>query len=112
MKVFGVEPALSAVLSGGTAGPHPLQGIGAGFIPPILNREVLDGVIQVTRDKAFAYARRSAREEGIFIGISSGASLAAVAQKLPELPTRARVLTFSYDSGERYLSVEGLFTDA
>jgi cysteine synthase A len=109
MKAFAVEPALSPVLSGGSPGPHPLQGIGAGFVPAILKRELLDGVIQVTKEEAFTYTARAAREEGIFVGISSGASLAAVAKKLPELPPKSRILTFNYDTGERYLSIEGLF---
>ncbi len=109
LKVFAVEPALSPVISGGAPGPHPIQGIGAGFIPKNLHTGVLDGVIQVTKDEAFAYAVRAAKEEGIFGGISSGASLAAVAKKLPELPAKSRVLTFNYDTGERYLSIEGLF---
>lgn len=109
LKVFAVEPAKSPVISGGEPSPHRLQGIGAGFIPENLHRDLLDGVIQVTEEDAFAYAQRAAREEGIFLGVSSGASLAAVAQKLPELPEGARVLTFCYDTGERYLSVEGLF---
>jgi cysteine synthase A len=109
LKVFAVEPALSPVLSGGKPGPHPLQGIGAGFVPAILKKELLDGVIQVEKDEAFSYAQRAAREEGLLIGVSSGASLAAVAKKLPELPKGSRVLTFCYDTGERYLSIEGLF---
>jgi cysteine synthase A len=109
LKVFAVEPAASPILSGGEPGPHPLQGLGANFIPKILNRDLLDGVITVTKEEAFAYAQRSAREEGIFVGISSGASLAAVARKLQELPPKSRVLTFCYDTGERYLSIEGLF---
>ncbi|WP_375418258.1 cysteine synthase A [uncultured Hymenobacter sp.] len=109
MQTFAVEPELSPVLSGGAPGPHPLQGIGAGFIPDNLHREVLDGVIQVSRDAAYDYTRRAAREEGILMGVSSGASLAAVAQKLPDVPQGGRVLTFCYDTGERYLSVEGLF---
>ena len=109
LKVFAVEPAASPILSGGQPGPHPLQGIGANFIPKNLHREVLDGVITVSKDEAFEYTQRAAREEGIFAGISTGASLAAVAKKLPELGTNARVLTFCYDTGERYLSVEGLF---
>lgn len=109
LKVFAVEPAASPLLSGGQPGPHPLQGLGANFVPANLHRDVLDGVIQVGRDDAFAYAQRCAREEGIFVGISSGAALAAVAQKLPELPKGSRVLTFCYDTGERYLSVDGLF---
>lgn len=109
LKVFAVEPALSPVLSGGSPAPHPLQGIGAGFVPAILRTDLLDGVIQVEKEEAFAYANRSAREEGLLIGVSSGAALAAVAKKLPELPAGSRVLTFCYDTGERYLSVEGLF---
>lgn len=109
LKVFAVEPAASPILSGGAPGPHPIQGIGANFIPKNLHREVLDGVITVSKDEAFAYAQRCAREEGIFVGISTGAALAAVAKKLPELSAHARVLTFCYDTGERYLSVEGLF---
>ena len=109
LKVFAVEPAASPVISGGAPGPHPIQGIGAGFIPANLHTTILDGVIQVTKEEAFDYAQRSAREEGIFIGVSSGASLAAVAKKLPEIPKGSTVLTFCYDTGERYLSVEGLF---
>ncbi len=109
LKVFAVEPELSPVLSGGTPGPHPLQGIGAGFIPSVLNTTLLDGVIQVTKEDAFLYAQRLAKEEGILAGISTGASLAAVGKKLSEIPQGARILTFNYDTGERYLSVEGLF---
>jgi cysteine synthase A len=109
LKVFAVEPAASPVISGGHPSPHPIQGIGAGFIPGNLNTTLLDGVITVTKEEAFEYAQRSAREEGIFVGISSGASLAAVAKKLPELPTGSKILTFCYDTGERYLSIEGLF---
>ena len=109
LKALAVEPAASPVLSGGQRGPHPIQGIGAGFVPAVLNTEILDGVIQVTQENAFKYAVRCVREEGIFIGISSGASLAAVAQKLPEIPDGSRILTFCYDTGERYLSVAGLF---
>jgi cysteine synthase A len=109
MKTFAVEPAKSAVLSGGTHSPHKLQGIGTGFIPGVLNRATLDGTIAVTEEDAFEFARRSAREEGIFVGPSSGATLAAVAKKLPELRKGSRVLAFCYDTGERYLSVEGLF---
>ncbi len=109
LKVFAVEPDLSPVLSGGQPGPHPIQGIGAGFIPGILKREVLDGVIQVSKEEAFAFTQRCAREEGIFVGISSGASLAAVSKKIKEIPAGSRVLTFCYDTGERYLSIEGLF---
>jgi cysteine synthase A len=96
---------LSAILSGGEPGPHPIQGIGAGFIPAIMDVDLLDGVIQVTPEDAKEMARRSAREEGIFVGMSSGATLAAIAQKLPELDAGARVLGFNYDTGERYLSV-------
>jgi cysteine synthase len=109
LKVFAVEPALSPVLSGGAPGPHPIQGIGAGFVPSILNRSILDGIIQVEKEAAFEYAKRIAKEEGIFVGLSTGASLAAVAKKLKEIPTGARILTFNYDSGERYLSIEGLY---
>ncbi|MBN8219199.1 MAG: cysteine synthase A [Spirochaetes bacterium] len=109
LKAFAVEPALSPVISGGQPGPHPIQGIGAGFIPKNLNTALVDGVIQVSKDEAFDYARRAAKEEGILVGISSGASLAAVAKKLPELPAGSRILTFNYDTGERYLSIEGLF---
>ena len=109
LKALAVEPAASPVLSGGQRGPHPIQGIGAGFVPAVLNTEILDGIIQVTHEDAFKYAVRCVREEGIFIGISSGASLAAVAQKLPETPDGSRILTFCYDTGERYLSVAGLF---
>ena len=107
LKVFAVEPSLSPVISGGQPGPHPLQGLGAGFIPKNLDVSLLDGVIQVDAEPAREYARRSAREEGILVGISSGATLAAIAQKLPDLPAGSRVLGFNYDTGERYLSVEG-----
>lgn len=109
MKVFAVEPALSPVISGGEPGPHPIQGIGAGFIPQVLDRSTLDGVITVSKEEAFAFAQKAAMQEGLFIGISSGASLAAVHKKLPDIPAGSRVLTFCYDTGERYLSVEGLF---
>jgi cysteine synthase A len=109
LKVYAVEPALSPVISGGQPGPHPLQGIGAGFIPKNLHKEVLDGVIQITKEEAFEFAQRCVREEGILAGISSGASLAAVSRKLSEFGTKGRILTFCYDTGERYLSVEGLF---
>ena len=105
LKVFAVEPTLSPVLSGGDPGPHPIQGIGAGFIPAIMNPALLDGVIQVDPNDAKEMARRSAREEGLLVGISSGATLAAIQQKLPELGENARVLGFNYDTGERYLSV-------
>jgi cysteine synthase A len=107
LKVFAVEPTVSAVISGGTHSPHPIQGIGAGFIPAILEVPLLDGTIQVTPDDAKEMARRCAREEGILVGISSGATLAAIAQKLKEMAKGARVLGFNYDTGERYLSVEG-----
>jgi len=109
LQTFAVEPEKSALISGGTHSPHKLQGISPGFIPAILNRDVIDGTIQVTEEAGFEYARRAAREEGIFVGPSSGAALAAVAQKLPQLPPKSRVLAFCYDTGERYLSVEGLF---
>jgi len=109
LKVLAVEPSASPVLSGGEKGPHPIQGIGAGFVPEILNTELLDGVITVDHADAFKFASRCVREEGIFIGISSGASLAAIHNKAKELPAGSRVLTFCYDSGERYLSVDGLF---
>ena len=105
LKVFAVEPTLSPVLSGGEPGPHPIQGIGAGFIPAIMNPALLDGIIQVTPEDAKDMARRAAREEGMLVGISSGATLAAIAQKLPELGENPRVLGFNYDTGERYLSV-------
>lgn len=109
LKVFAVEPELSPVLSGGAPSPHPLQGIGAGFVPAILNTQILDGIIQVGKDEAYTYAKRIALEEGIFVGVSTGASLAAVAKKLPEIPAGSKVLTFNYDTGERYLSIEGLY---
>ena len=109
LKVFAVEPAASPVISGGAPGPHPIQGIGAGFVPVNLHTAILDGVIQVTKDEAYAWAQRAAKEEGIFVGVSSGASLAAVSKKLAEIPAGSTVLTFCYDTGERYLSVEGLF---
>lgn len=109
IKVFAVEPEASPVISGGTPGPHPIQGIGAGFIPKNLITELLDGTIQVSKDEAFEYTQKVAKLEGLFVGISSGASLAAVAKKIKELPSGSRILTFSYDHGERYLSVEGLF---
>jgi len=109
LKVYAVEPTLSPVLSGGTHSPHPIQGIGAGFIPGVMRTELLDGILQVAPVDAMAYARRSAREEGVLVGVSSGASLAAVAQLLPSLPDGARVLTFTYDTGERYLSIDALW---
>ena len=107
LKVFAVEPEASPVISGGQPAPHPIQGIGAGFVPKNLRTELLDGVIQVGAEEAREYGRRSAREEGLLVGISSGATLAAIAKKLPELPAGSRVLGFNYDTGERYLSVEG-----
>ena len=107
LKVFAVEPSASPVISGGAPSPRPIQGIGAGFIPKNLNTALLDGVIQVDAEPAREMARRCAREEGILVGISSGATLAAIAQKLPDLPAGATVLGFNYDTGERYLSIEG-----
>ena len=107
LKVFAVEPTLSPVISGGQPGPHPIQGLGAGFIPKNLDTSLLDGVVQIDAEDAREYARRSAREEGMLVGISSGATLAAIAQKLKDLPAGSRVLGFNYDTGERYLSVEG-----
>ena len=107
LKVYAVEPVASAVISGGTPSPHPIQGIGAGFIPTNLHKNLLDGTIQVDAEPAREMARRCAREEGMLVGISSGATLAAIAQKLPDLPAGAKVLGFNYDTGERYLSVEG-----
>jgi len=109
LQVFAVEPSLSPVISGGEPGPHPIQGIGAGFIPANLHTELLDGVIQVDSEEAFEFARRCAREEGILVGVSTGAALAAVAKKLDELKPGGRVLTFCYDTGERYLSIDTLF---
>ena len=107
LLVFAVEPSASPVISGGAPSPHPIQGIGAGFIPANLHIALLDGVILVEAEAAREMARRSAREEGMLVGISSGATLAAIAQKLPELPAGSRVLGFNYDTGERYLSIEG-----
>ncbi|MBN9410948.1 MAG: cysteine synthase A [Burkholderiales bacterium] len=112
LKVFAVEPAASPVISGGQPAPHPIQGIGAGFVPKNLDTAVLDGVIQVDAEAAREMARRSAREEGLLVGISSGATLAAIAQKLPDLPAGARVLGFNYDTGERYLSIDGFLPTA
>ena len=105
LKVFAVEPTASAVLSGGPPGPHPIQGLGAGFVPAIMDTGLLDGVIQVEGEEAREHARQCAAKEGILVGISSGATLAAIARKLPELGAKARVLGFNYDTGERYLSV-------
>lgn len=112
LKVYAVEPAASPVISGGAPAPHPIQGIGAGFIPKNLDVSLLDGVIQVEGEPAREYARRAAAQEGLLVGISSGATLAAIAQKLPELPPGAKVLGFAYDTGERYLSVEGFLPGA
>jgi len=109
IKVFAVEPEASPVLSGGSPAPHPIQGIGAGFVPSIYNSSVIDGIIQVGKDEAFEFARNIASKEGLLAGISTGASLAAVDKKLSELPQDAVILTFNYDTGERYLSIEGLF---
>jgi cysteine synthase len=108
-KVFAVEPEQAPFISKRQFGPHALQGLGPNFIPKNLLEEVLDGTIAVSKEDAFLYAQRAAKEEGLFIGISSGAALAAVAKKLPEIPKGSRILTFNYDTGERYLSVEGLF---
>jgi cysteine synthase A len=112
LKVFAVEPVASPVLSGGQPSPHPIQGIGAGFIPKIMDTSVLDGVIQVDAEPAREMARRAASEEGILVGISSGATLAAIAQKLKDIPAGATILGFNYDTGERYLSVEGFLPAA
>ncbi len=109
LKVFAVEPELSPVLSGGQPGSHSIQGIGAGFIPDTYNKEVVDGIIKVSKEEAFSYTRELPRKEGILAGISTGASLAAVAQLLKEVPEGAKILTINYDTGERYWSVEGLF---
>jgi cysteine synthase A len=110
LKVLAVEPEQSPVLSGGAPGPHPLQGLGAGFIPSIMKPDLLDGIIKIGKDEAYDFARRAAREEGLFVGISTGAALAAVEHKIKEgIPAGSRILTFNYDTGERYLTVEGLF---
>ncbi|HSW42298.1 MAG TPA: cysteine synthase A [Patescibacteria group bacterium] len=109
LKVYAVEPTLSPVLSGGTHSPHPIQGIGAGFIPGVMRTELLDGILQVAPEDAMTFARRSAREEGVLVGVSSGAALAAVAQLLPSVPDGSRILTFTYDTGERYLSIDALW---
>jgi len=109
LKVLAVEPEQSAVIAGGSPSPHPLQGLGAGFIPSILNTKLLDGTVAVGKEEAFNYAQRFAKEEGVLVGISTGAALAAVAKKLAEIPKGSKVLTFNYDTGERYLSIEGLF---
>ncbi|EJL70830.1 cysteine synthase A [Chryseobacterium populi] len=109
IKVIAVEPDLSPVLSGGEPGPHPLQGLGAGFIPSILDTDLLDEIIKTGKDEAFSFAVDAARKEGLFVGISTGAALAAVAKKLPEIKAGSKILTVNYDTGERYLSIEGLF---
>lgn len=109
IRIIAVEPAGSPVLSGGTPGPHMIQGIGAGFVPGVLNTGIIDEIIQIEKEEAFLYTKKIASGEGIFVGISTGASLAAVARKLSEVTTPTRVLTFNYDTGERYLSSEGLF---
>ncbi|MBC7711950.1 MAG: cysteine synthase A [Rhizobacter sp.] len=109
LKVFAVEPSDSPVLSGGTPGPHTIQGIGAGFVPKILNVELLNKVVQVTKDEAWQFTRDAAKIEGIHVGISSGASLAAIGKSITDMPDGSKVLTFAYDTGERYLSVDGLF---
>jgi cysteine synthase A len=109
LQVFAVEPELSPVLSGGNPGPHPLQGLGAGFIPAILKTELLNGVIKVSKEGAFHFTQMLARKEGILAGISTGASLAAIAQIISDIPENKLILTFNYDTGERYLSVESLF---
>ncbi len=109
MKVFAVEPESSPVISGGNPGPHKLQGIGAGFIPGNLNKEILDDTLQVAYEDAYLYAQKAAKEEGLFVGISTGASLAAIAKIIDKIPKKSRILTFAYDTGERYLSVKGLY---
>ncbi|WP_304343399.1 cysteine synthase A [Chryseobacterium koreense] len=112
LKSFAVEPKDSPVISGGNPGPHPLQGIGAGFIPAVLDTALLEGAIQVEKDEAYEFARKLAREEGILAGISTGASLAAISRKLSEIPEGSKILTFNYDTGERYWSAEGLFEES
>ncbi|KDN55912.1 cysteine synthase A [Flavobacterium seoulense] len=109
LKTYAVEPALSPVLSGGAPGPHPLQGIGAGFVPEVFNRDYIDEVITVEKEDAYAFSKRLTREEGIFSGISTGAALSGIAKKINEIPENAVILTFNYDTGERYLSVEDLY---
>lgn len=111
LQSFAVEPTDSPVISGGNPGPHPLQGIGAGFIPKVLNTEILDGTIQVEKEEAYEFTKRLAREEGILAGISTGASLAAINKKLAEIPDGSKILTFNYDTGERYWSVDGLYEE-
>ncbi|WP_343611358.1 cysteine synthase A [Chryseobacterium oranimense] len=109
IKVIAVEPELSPVLSGGAPAPHPLQGLGAGFVPSILDTALLDEIVQIGKDEAFEFTKEAAKKEGLFVGISTGAALAAVAKKLPEIPAGSSILTVNYDTGERYLSIEGLF---
>lgn len=109
IKVIAVEPELSPVLSGGAPAPHPLQGLGAGFVPSILDTGLLDEIVQINKDEAFEFTKEAAKKEGLFVGISTGAALAAVAKKLPQIPVGSTVLTVNYDTGERYLSIEGLF---
>lgn len=109
LKIFAVEPELSPVLSGGSPSPHPLQGLGAGFIPSIMDTKLLDGIIKINKEEAYNFTQRAAKEEGLFVGISTGAALAAVNQKIKDFPEGSTVLTFNYDTGERYLSTEGLF---
>ena len=111
LQSFAVEPKDSAVISGGPSGPHPIQGIGAGFVPKVLNTEILSGIIQIEKDEAFEFTKRLGREEGILAGISTGSSAAAVSKKLAEIPKGSRILTFNYDTGERYWSVDGLFEE-
>ena len=112
LKSFAVEPKDSPVISGGNPGPHPLQGIGAGFVPKVLNTEILDGTIQVEKEEAYEFTKKLAKQEGILAGISTGASLAAINKKLSEIPERSKILTFNYDTGERYWSVDGLFEES
>ena len=111
IKVYAVEPELSPVLSGGSPGPHPIQGLGAGFIPSILKTELLDGIVQISKDEAFDFTKKAGSSEGILVGISSGASLAAVNKLINQgiIKEGHKVITFNYDTGERYLSIEGLF---
>lgn len=109
IKVIAVEPELSPVLSGGSPAPHPLQGLGAGFVPSILDTGILDEIIQISKDEAYEFTKEAAKKEGLFVGISTGAALAAVAKKFPEIPAGCTILTINYDTGERYLSIEGLF---
>jgi cysteine synthase len=109
LKTYAVEPALSPILAGGSPAPHPLQGIGAGFVPDVFNKEYVDDIIAIEKDEAYSFAKKITKEEGIFVGVLTGASLAAVAKKLNDIPENAVILTFNYDTGERYLSVDDLF---